>query len=206
MRYVATDLMNAFFFILVQKKTRVWEEVMYMLSHSWYLWLHGLQAPLSQGIFQARILGWVAISYSRRSSWPRDRTHISWVSCFARWIFTAVASGKPGRRWCYDPPVCGSVGLPSCLALPCPPGGLAWLHGCQNGKQFPIIWNRQSSTLKELIQAYVDFTAFCHNIVWRYLDQHHFLSSIILIPIQSEAIVFWNVISRNNSLKVHKRN
>ena len=30
------------------------------------------------GIFQARILGWVAISYSRESFWPRDRT---WVSC-----------------------------------------------------------------------------------------------------------------------------
>ena len=30
-----------------------------------------------RGIFQARILEWVAISFSRRSSWPRDWT---WVS------------------------------------------------------------------------------------------------------------------------------
>ena len=30
------------------------------------------------GIFQARILGWVVISFSRGSSQPRDRT---WVSC-----------------------------------------------------------------------------------------------------------------------------
>ena len=29
------------------------------------------------GIFQARILEWVAISYSRGSSWPRNWTHIS---------------------------------------------------------------------------------------------------------------------------------
>ena len=29
------------------------------------------------GIFQARILEWVAISSSRGSSWPRDQTHIS---------------------------------------------------------------------------------------------------------------------------------
>ena len=29
-------------------------------------------------IFQARILEWIAISYSRGSSWPRDQTHISW--------------------------------------------------------------------------------------------------------------------------------
>ena len=37
------------------------------------------------GIFQARILEWVAISFSRGSSWPRDWTRISWVAC---WLFT----------------------------------------------------------------------------------------------------------------------
>ena len=31
------------------------------------------------GILQARILGWVAMPSSRGSSWPRDRTHISYV-------------------------------------------------------------------------------------------------------------------------------
>ena len=30
------------------------------------------------GTFQARILEWVAISFSRGSTWPRDQTHISW--------------------------------------------------------------------------------------------------------------------------------
>ena len=33
------------------------------------------------GILQARVLEWVAISYSRGSSQPRDRTHITYVSC-----------------------------------------------------------------------------------------------------------------------------
>ena len=36
-----------------------------------------------QGILQVRILGWVAISFSRGSSWPRDWTHIS---CIGRQI------------------------------------------------------------------------------------------------------------------------
>ena len=36
------------------------------------------------GILQARVQEWVAISFSRGSSWPRDRT---WVSCI------------PGRRF-----------------------------------------------------------------------------------------------------------
>ena len=35
------------------------------------------QAPLSLGILQARILEWVAMSSSRRSSQPRDQTQVS---------------------------------------------------------------------------------------------------------------------------------
>ena len=38
------------------------------------------------GILQARILEWVAISFSRGSLGPRDRTHISYVSCTGRWV------------------------------------------------------------------------------------------------------------------------
>ena len=44
------------------------------------------------GIFQARILGWVAISSLRRSSQPRDRTCVSWVSCIGRQILYHCAS------------------------------------------------------------------------------------------------------------------
>ena len=41
------------------------------------------------GIFQARTLKWVAIPFSRGSSQPRDRTHIS---CIASGFFTIWAS------------------------------------------------------------------------------------------------------------------
>ena len=44
------------------------------------------------GISQARILEWVAISYSRGSSWPRDWTHVSWCSWIGRWIFNHWAT------------------------------------------------------------------------------------------------------------------
>ena len=40
------------------------------------------------GILQARVLEWVAISFSRGSSWPRDRTQ---VSCIAGGFFTIWA-------------------------------------------------------------------------------------------------------------------
>ena len=40
----------------------------------------------AHGILQARILEWVTISSSRGSSWPRDQTHISCISCISRQI------------------------------------------------------------------------------------------------------------------------
>ena len=43
------------------------------------IWTVALQAPLSHGILQARILEWVAVSFSIGSSWPRDRTLISCI-------------------------------------------------------------------------------------------------------------------------------
>ena len=41
------------------------------------------------GILQARILEWVAISFSRGSSWPRDQTHIP---CIGRQILSHWAT------------------------------------------------------------------------------------------------------------------
>ena len=41
------------------------------------------------GIFQERILEWVAISFSNGSSWPRDQTR---VSCIGRWILYHYAN------------------------------------------------------------------------------------------------------------------
>ena len=46
----------------------------------------GLPGFSVHGIFQARILEWVAMSSSRGSSQPRDRTRVSHVSCIGRWI------------------------------------------------------------------------------------------------------------------------
>ena len=40
-----------------------------------------------RGIFQARILEWVAISSSRRSSWLRDQTCISYFSCIGWFLY-----------------------------------------------------------------------------------------------------------------------
>ena len=46
-------------------------------------------------ISQARILEWVAISFSRGSFWPTGRT---WISCLAGGFFTDEPLGKPWAR------------------------------------------------------------------------------------------------------------
>ena len=40
------------------------------------------------GILQARMLEWVAMPSSRESSWPRDQTHVSDVSCIGRQVLS----------------------------------------------------------------------------------------------------------------------
>ena len=55
--------------------------------------LHGCSLPGSfffHGIFQARILEWVVITFSRGSSWPQQQT---WVSCIAGGFFVIQATG-----------------------------------------------------------------------------------------------------------------
>ena len=44
------------------------------------------------GILQTTTLEWVAISFSRGSSWSRDRARVSCVSCTGRWVLYHWAS------------------------------------------------------------------------------------------------------------------
>ena len=48
------------------------------------------------GILQARMLEWVAISFSRGSPWPRDGTRVSWISgrLFTIWDNTDTKEKK----------------------------------------------------------------------------------------------------------------
>ena len=63
-----------------------------------------LQGSSLHGILQARILEWVVISFSRESSWLRDRTQASCIEgrCFNLWATReALARGKIGhsKKW-----------------------------------------------------------------------------------------------------------
>ena len=53
--------------------------------------LFGSPGSFVHGIFQARILEWVVLSYSRESSWLRHPAHVSCVPCVGRQIFLLLA-------------------------------------------------------------------------------------------------------------------
>ena len=59
-------------------------------------WIIALPGSSVCGIFQARILEQVAISFSRRSSQPRDWTCASCDSCIGRWVLYQLShQGSP---------------------------------------------------------------------------------------------------------------
>ena len=78
-------------------------------SHVWFfatLWPVACQAPLSMEILQERALEWVAIPFSRGSSWSKKQT---WVSCIAGGLFTiGVTREAPLSQW-YHSTISSSV-------------------------------------------------------------------------------------------------
>ena len=51
------------------------------------------------GILQAALLEWVAVSFSSRSSSPRDQTHVSCISCIVVDSLPSEPLGKSMRPW-----------------------------------------------------------------------------------------------------------
>ena len=88
------------------------------------------------GIFQARIAEWVAVSFTRGSSRPSDRTRVSYVSCICQAGFLPLA--PPGRPWMHrmergGPVSGGTKALPRerqepCPSPPLPTQGSRWTH------------------------------------------------------------------------------
>ena len=81
--------------IIVRKKSAVHAcSVITVMSDSLQLTQFAVAQQAVHGVFQARILKWVAMPSSRGSLHPSDRTGIS---CFAGGFFTTEPLGKPKR-------------------------------------------------------------------------------------------------------------
>ena len=94
------------------------------LSHVWFCNFMDYSLPGStiHGIFQARILKWIAISFSRRSSQPRDWT---WVSHIVGRRFTILPTREVHitdstigyNNWCQIQDYCRNFKQPSVQSL-----------------------------------------------------------------------------------------
>ena len=84
---------------------------------------HGLHSPPGSsvhGILQARILEWVAMPFSRGSSWPQDQTCLSCGSCIAGRFFTTEPPGKRSSllvRLCHTPVTAWTVAYYAPLSM-----------------------------------------------------------------------------------------
>ena len=73
------------------------------------------------GILQARLLEWVAIPFSRESSWPRDWTCVSYVSCIDGWVlyhWRHLGSPAIGVKWSEVTQWCPTLCNPMDCSLP----------------------------------------------------------------------------------------
>ena len=80
------------------------------------------------GISQARILEWVAISFSRGSSWPRDWIQVSCISCIGRWILY--------NRDTWEAPFSSIQSFSSVQVFATP-----WTEACQASLSITNPWN-----------------------------------------------------------------
>ena len=114
-RSIQAKRMGMGFICILRPNDKNWYQVFYfmltlcqalyssvcMLSHDQLfatLWTIAQQAPPVRGIFQAKILKWVAISYVRGSSQSKDQTRASCISCISRWILYYCATLEARTR------------------------------------------------------------------------------------------------------------
>ena len=111
------------------------------------------------GISQARILEWVAISFSKGSSWPWDRTQVSCISCIGRWILYHWAT--------WEAQVLVTQSCPTlCNAMDCRPPGSS-VHGILQARilEWVVIpFSRGSSWPRS--QTWVSCIAVRFFIIW----------------------------------------
>ena len=64
-------------------------------------WIVSLPGSSTHGIFQARVLEWVAISFSRGSSQTRDQTQVSCIEgrCFTLWATREERNVSKKQNW-----------------------------------------------------------------------------------------------------------
>ena len=111
------------------------------------------------GIYQARVLEWVAISFSRRSSWPRDWTQVSRIA------------GRCFYHLSHQKSSCWSISGSNCCFLTCiqisqEAGKVIWYsHLLKNFPQFVMIHTVKGFGIvnKAEIDVFLELSCFFSN-------------------------------------------
>ena len=117
------------------------------------------------GIFQARTPEWVAISFSRGSSWTRDQTSISYILCLGRQVLYHWAT-REGPDSTHNPFMLWST---------CKSTQVIWYYG-KSGKQNS--WNLFFTLAYRLYIA--KYTYFASSITKVNLVADTFLKSFVI--------------------------
>ena len=102
-----------------------WEKVKVLVTQLcltlWYATDCSLTCSFVHGILQARILEWVAISFSKGSSRPRDQIQVSHIVGRFFTIWATREAQSQALMFCYKAPVTlTSKNLPLTIFLKCP--------------------------------------------------------------------------------------
>ena len=130
--------------------------------------------PSVHGIFQARILEWVAISSSRGSCLPRNWTHVSCVSCIGRQICCLWATWEApmaGQYWWGEERVL-FCSLKNQLIHDLP------LCNCINGNSMAsgTSWQRERQLYDNVLGSYILWT-YSHSVQGLSISSSHILLS-----------------------------
>ena len=132
------------------------------------------------GILQARVLEWVAISFSRGSSQPRDRTQ---VSCTAGRRSTVRATSHSWGSKC----LCS----PSVLAFYSPPSPTSTLHsGPPSPKQQLLKMDLRSPEKKPWVTGYPTFGTECPISLLEYWYSHHYSRNLCYLQFFKLLLIF----------------
>ena len=110
------------------------------------------------GIFQARVLEWFAISFSRGSFWLRDQTQVSCIAgrCFILWA-TREAQVKPNSVILNGSQSSSLKSKNLVLSLV-----LIYLHLMLSAQKFPCLWSLLNAGL---------WIKLCRHLPWHFPDR-----------------------------------
>ena len=128
-------------------------------------WSVTRQAPLCMGILKPRILEWVAIPFSRGSSWPRDRTWFSriagrffttWTTSSDQFSHLVMSDSLRPHELQHARPPCPSP-MPGVYSNSCPLS--QWCHPTISSSVVPFSSHLQSFPASESFQMSQLFTS-----------------------------------------------